>query len=292
MLTQISAAACHGGTVLKLAHASPLLGCDMKLSVFLPAGAALRPSDAAVDAAARLPTLLFLSGLTCNEDNFITKACAVRTAARLGLVLVCPDTSPRGLGIAGEDDSWDFGTGAGFYVDATEPKWARYQMFSYITRELPALLQAQLPVDPLRMSIFGHSMGGHGALVCALRNPGTFKSVSAFAPISNPINCPWGHKAFGGYLGTDNKDAWKAYDATELTRGYSGPEVPVLVDQGAEDSFLKNGQLLPDNLVAAAASNPRMHLEYRLHKDYDHSYWFIQTFIDDHLEFHHKHLTA
>ncbi|KAI8913177.1 S-formylglutathione hydrolase [Entophlyctis helioformis] len=281
MLTVLSKAKSFGGTVFKYSHPSALLGCEMKLSVFVPANSS----------GAKLPAVYFLSGLTCNEDNFITKAGAIRTASRLGLVLICPDTSPRGLNIEGDSASWDFGVGAGFYVDATEPKWSKYQMYSYITAELPEIVAQNLPVDPSRTSIFGHSMGGHGALICALKNPGQFKSASAFAPISNPINCAWGKKAFTGYLG-EAQESWKAYDATELARGYRGAALSVLIDQGGEDSFLKDGQLLPDNLVSAASHNALLSVDYRLQPGYDHSYWFISTFVDDHLEFHAKHLSA
>ncbi|KAJ3093106.1 hypothetical protein HK102_009539, partial [Quaeritorhiza haematococci] len=273
-LTELSRSKCHGGHIIKYQHTSPLLGCDMKFSVFVPASAENR----------KFPAVYFLSGLTCNEDNFITKACAVKPAARLGIVLICPDTSPRGLNIEGENDSWDFGSAAGFYVDATELKWKNYQMYSYVTKELPQLVSANLPVDPARVSIFGHSMGGHGALVCALRNPGAYKSVSAFAPISNPVNCPWGVKAFTGYLGS--VEAGKRYDGSELLKGYSGPKLDILVDQGSADAFLKE-QLKPEALVKAAEGKEgSISLTVRMQDGYDHSYWFIQTFVEEHLEFH------
>ncbi|EGF78255.1 hypothetical protein BATDEDRAFT_30493 [Batrachochytrium dendrobatidis JAM81] len=279
-LVLLSQSKTFDGIVFKYSHDSTLLACKMKFSVFLPKSVSKA-----------IPALYFLSGLTCNEDNFITKAGAIKKASQLGLALICPDTSPRGLGIDGEDDSWDFGSGAGFYVNATESKWSRYQMYSYIMHELPELVNAHLPIDPSRVSIFGHSMGGHGALVCALGNPGHFKSVSAFAPISNPIHCKWGVKAFGGYLGTENKESWKQYDATELASKYTGPKLAVLIDQGSEDSFLQDGQLLPDRFVASANTNEsHLLVEYRLQEGYDHSYWFISTFVDDHLEFHWKHL--
>ncbi|KAJ3296019.1 hypothetical protein HK104_002050 [Borealophlyctis nickersoniae] len=235
----------------------------------------------------RFPVLYFLSGLTCTEDNFIQKAGAARKAAQLGIVLVCPDTSPRGLNIQGEEDSWDFGTGAGFYVDATEPKWKNYRMYSYVTDELPKAVNSSLPVDPSRVSVFGHSMGGHGALITALKNPGKYKSVSAFAPIANPTECEWGKKAFGGYLGSANKEAWKAYDASILLKSYAGPPLKILVDQGAQDSFLKD-QLLVEKLKHA--NNSKAEVELRMQEGYDHSYYFIQTFVDDHLEFHAKFL--
>ncbi|KAJ3275907.1 hypothetical protein HDV01_006773 [Terramyces sp. JEL0728] len=223
-------------------------------------------------------TLFFLSGLTCNEDNFIQKSCALSKASELGLILVCPDTSPRGLGIQGEDDAWDFGTGAGFYVDATVEKYKNYRMYSYVTEELYDLVAKEFSIDKSKVGIFD-SMGGHGALICALRNPDKFKTVSAFAPICNPLNCAWGKKAFTGYL----VDKWSAYDATELKKGYAGPPKKILIDQGDQDQFLKE-QLLPLNFVSA--KNDLVSVNYREHQGYDHSYWFIQTFINDHLEFH------
>jgi S-formylglutathione hydrolase len=246
-----------------------------------------RPPDTS---AARVPVLYWLSGLTCTEENFITKAGAQRVAAELGLALVAPDTSPRGLDIPGEAESWDFGLGAGFYVDATQPPWSRgYRMYSYVTRELPALVASSFPVDARRSAICGHSMGGHGALVIALRNPGTYRSVSAFAPIGAPMRSPWGEKAFSRYLGTD-REAWREYDASELVRarGWKGP--PVLVDQGTRDPFIES-QLKPELLREAfeAAGVP---LQLRLQDGYDHSYYFIATFIADHLRFHAAQLAA
>ncbi|KAJ3352936.1 hypothetical protein HDU91_005943 [Kappamyces sp. JEL0680] len=247
----------------------------MKFSLFVPPNP--RPL---------LPALFFLAGLTCNEDNFITKAGALSLAAKLGVALVCPDTSPRGLEIEGQDDSWDFGTGAGFYIDATEAKWRPYRMYSYITEELFGLLTEKLGIDPTKVSIMGHSMGGHGALVAALKSR-RFVSCSAFAPIAHPSSCPWGIKAFTGYLGAD-KESWKAWDATELVR--RAEAVDILIDQGTEDQFLKDGQLLPHDFVKAAAANAAVKVEYREREGYDHSYWFIQTFVEDHLNFHARHL--
>ncbi|KAI9199791.1 Alpha/Beta hydrolase protein [Polychytrium aggregatum] len=273
---QLSVSKCYGGSLYKFAHQSTSLGCEMKFSAFVPAGQA-----------AAYPALFFLSGLTCNEDNFITKAGAIRKASELGLILVCPDTSPRGLNIEGEEDGWDFGTGAGFYVNATEAKWKNYQMDSYVNRELFEVLPKVLPIDLARVSIFGHSMGGHGALVSFLRNLGKYRSVSAFSPICNPVECPWGVKAFTGYLGS-SVESWKQYDATELVKTYRGPKIEILVDQGSADSFLDN-QLRPESLLKAASENPsHVQVNYRLQPGYDHSYWFIQTFVDDHLEFHAK----
>jgi len=211
--------------------------------------------------------------------NFITKAGAQRYASQYGIFLVAPDTSPRGCNIPGEADSWDFGVGAGFYVDATEEKWKKnYNMYSYVTKELSEIVNKHFPVIPDRQSISGHSMGGHGALICTLKNPGEYKSCSAFSPICNPVICPWGKKAFSGYLGSD-EETWKAYDATELTKSYTGPSPNILIDQGTEDKFLEE-QLLPHSLQAAK------HVQVRMQKGYDHSYYFISTFIEDHIAHH------
>jgi S-formylglutathione hydrolase len=246
----------------------------MRFGVYLPPQAEER----------RVPVLYWLSGLTCTEENFIVKAGAQRAASKLGLAIVVPDTSPRGLGFAGEVDSYDFGLGAGFYVDATQTPWSQgYRMYSYVTEELPALVASQFPVDVAKTGIFGHSMGGHGALVIALRNPDRYKSVSAFAPIASPMRCPWGEKALHGYLG-DDRDAWRVYDSTALIeqRGWRGPTI--LVDQGTRDPFLEN-QLKPD-LLESACKRAGVALDLRMQKGYDHSYFFIATFIDDHLRHH------
>ncbi len=263
-------------------HASDVLKCKMKFAVFIPSKAD----------EAKVPVLYWLSGLTCTEQNFVTKAGAQRCAEEYGLMIVAPDTSPRGCGIEGEDDSWDFGTGAGFYVDSTEEKWkTNYNMYSYVTKELPALVQANFPALPDKQSIFGHSMGGHGALVCALKNPGRYVSVSAFAPICNPINCPWGQKAFGGYLGGD-RDSWKNWDATELVGNYNGPPFPyILIDQGKEDKFLTQGQLLPENFVEACRK-VSMPVVLRMQEGYDHSYYFIASFMEEHIKQHAQVLNA
>merc|ERR1719454_1461984 len=246
----------------------------MTFSIFLPPG---------VSSASKAPVLYYLSGLTCTDDNFTHKACAQRAAAAHGVALVAPDTSPRGLDIEGEHDSYDFGSGAGFYVDATVEKWKKhYNMYTYITKELPELISGLFPVDPEKRSITGHSMGGHGALVCHLKNPGMYSSVSAFSPICNPTVVPWGEKAFTGYLGS--VEAGKAYDATELVSSYSGPKVPVLIDQGTADGFLEN-QLKPKNFFIAAAKNG-YNVELRMQPLYDHSYYFISTFMRDHIDFH------
>lgn len=230
-----------------------------------------------------VPVLYFLSGLTCTEENFMVKAGAQRYAAEYGLMLVAPDTSPRNTGIAGEADEWDFGTGAGFYVDATAEPWrSHYQMYSYIVQELPALIAVNFPIQPEKQGIFGHSMGGHGALVCALRNPHLFKSVSAFAPIVAPMRCPWGQKAFSRYLG-NNQESWRDYDASELVQKL-GYHSPILIDQGTDDKFLAE-QLLTDIFVqACTAVNQPLNLRYQT--GYDHSYYFIASFIADHIRHH------
>jgi len=237
----------------------------------------------------KAPVLFWLSGLTCTDENFITKAGAQRAAAHHGIILVCPDTSPRGVNIEGQSESWDFGLGAGFYVNATESKWSRhFNMYGYVTSELPKLIVAHFPATPDRHSISGHSMGGHGALICSLKNPGRYKSISAFAPICNPINCPWGQKAFTGYLGT-NKDSWKAWDACELLKVYRGPPLNLLIDQGIDDKFYKEKQLQPEALRDACA-DAKQPVEIRMHPGYDHSYYFISTFIEDHISYHAKFL--
>ena len=231
----------------------------------------------------RVPVLYWLSGLTCTWANFTEKAGAQRHAAEHGLIIVAPDTSPRGSDHPGEHDAYDFGSGAGFYVDATAEPWARnYRMYSYVTDELPRLVEADLPVDTARQGIFGHSMGGHGALICALKNPGRYSSLSAFAPIAAPMRCPWGEKALSGYLG-DDRESWRAYDATELAAG-SGWSNEVLVDQGTADDFL-DGQLKPHLLQEAfrAAGIP---LTLRYQAGYDHSYYFMASFMADHVAHH------
>jgi len=269
-----------GGWVKQFRHASKSTKTDMTFSVFLPSQSET----------AKVPVLYFLSGLTCTDENFITKAGAQRVAAQLGIALVAPDTSPRGANIEGEDESYDFGSGAGFYLNATTPKWStNYNMYDYITSELPELIDAELPIDGSRKSVFGHSMGGHGALICALKNPGMYKSCSAFSPICNPTQCPWGEKAFTGYLG-DDKEAWKEYDATELAAAYAGDKLPVLCDQGLADEFYEKKQLLPERFIEAAKPNANLDVDFRMQPDYDHSYFFISTFIEDHIQFHAKHL--
>ncbi len=257
-------------------HQSKVLNCQMTFAIYLPPQA-----DAGI-----VPVLYWLSGLTCTQDNFIQKAGGQKYAAEHGIAIVCPDTSPRGCGIEGEDDSYDFGSGAGFYVDATESKWkANYNMYSYVTQELPKLIQTNFPVDASRKSITGHSMGGHGALVCFFKNPGMYASVSAFAPICNPTNCPWGTKAFTGYLGED-QSTWKNWDSTELVKKYSGPsKTYVLIDQGKDDNFLTQKQLLPEAFVEACRGS-NIPVVLRMQEGYDHSYYFISSFIGDHIKHH------
>jgi S-formylglutathione hydrolase len=236
----------------------------------------------------RVPVLVYLAGLTCTEETFAIKAGAQRLAAEHGLMLVAPDTSPR-VRLAGDDASWDFGLGAGFYVDATQAPWsAHYRMYSWVTRELPTLVAARFPADPARQSIMGHSMGGHGALVCGMREPGRYRSVSAFAPIGAPSRVPWGLKAFEGYLGAD-RDAWLEYDATELVQRKPRPDT-LLIDQGLDDKFLAE-QLRPD-VFEEACHRAGQSLVLHRHAGYDHGYYFIQTFMAAHLAFHARALTG
>jgi S-formylglutathione hydrolase len=281
-LETISEQRCFGGRQLFLKHQSKEIGLPMRFSVFLP-------PQVAPGAKAKVPVLTYLAGLTCTEDTFMIKAGAQRLAAELGIMLVAPDTSPRGTDLPGQSDSWDFGVGAGFYVDATVEPWAKHwRMDSYVNRELPDLVANAFPADLDRAGIFGHSMGGHGALVSAFRNPMRYKSVSAFAPIAAPGQCPWGIKAFTGYLSAD-KTKWAEYDATELVaRGAISSEI--LIDQGMADQFLSQ-QLHPD-VFEAAARKAGQKLTLRRRPGYDHSYYFIQTFIADHLQHHARLLRA
>lgn len=274
-LELVSRHRCFGGTQTFYKHPSSAIGLPMRFSVFVPPQAEQ----------GRVPVLFYLAGLTCTEETFMIKGGAQRRAAELGLMLITPDTSPRGAGVQGEDDDWDFGTGAGFYVDATQEPWARhYRMETYVTQELFEIATTALPGDPARVGIFGHSMGGHGALVLAQRHPELYRSVSAFAPIAAPTRCPWGEKAFGGYLGSD-RSVWAKHDASELMAASSCPFPDgILVDQGLADNFLAS-QLNPEAFEAACekAGQP---LTLRRHEGYDHGYYFISTFMDDHLEFH------
>ena len=265
-----------GGWHKQYSHVSSTLNCTMRFAIFLPPQAST---------GAKVPVLYWLSGLTCTDENFMQKASAQRLAAELGIAIVAPDTSPRGDDVA-DDEGYDLGKGAGFYVNATQAPWNRhYQMYDYVVNELPELIESMFPVSDQR-SIAGHSMGGHGALVIALRNAERYQSVSAFSPITNPINCPWGQKAFTAYLGSDTS-TWREYDASLLMRD-AQQQVPALVDQGEADNFLVE-QLKPEVLVAAASASDYP-LELRSHEGYDHSYYFIASFIEDHLRFHAKHL--
>ena len=270
----VSQCLCFGGRQITYRHASDATGTPMRFAVFHPPAAER----------GKVPVVWFLAGLTCTEDNFMVKAGAQRIAAELGLMLVAPDTSPRGEGVPDDPDgAYDFGLGAGFYLDATQPPWAaNYRMRSYIEHELPELIGAELPADMDRQSIMGHSMGGHGALTIGLRNPGRFKAISAFAPIVSPLNCPWGEKALSNYLGGDPA-AWRAYDACALIEdGARPPEL--LVDQGEADPWLET-QLKPE-LLEAACAKAGVKLTLRRQAGYDHSYFFISTLIEDHLRWH------
>ncbi len=276
MLELINAHRAFGGEQRFYRHPSNIIGLPMRFSVFVPPQAASgRP----------VPALIYLAGLTCTEETFAIKAGAQRLAARLGLMLIAPDTSPRGAGVPGEDDDWDLGTGAGFYVDATQGEWARaYRMESYVVRELVDLATG-IGADPARLGIFGHSMGGHGALVLALRHPGRFRSLSAFAPIAAPSRCPWGRKAFTAYLGADEA-RWAEHDASSLMRGMRCPYPDgILIDQGLADGFLHDGQLQPE-VFEQACREAGQPLTLRRHEGYDHGYYFIASWIDDHLRFH------
>ncbi|MCG2586736.1 S-formylglutathione hydrolase [Massilia sp. TS11] len=274
MLELVSQHACFGGQQRFYRHASAAIGLPMRFSVYLPPQVAQ----------GRVPALFYLAGLTCTEETFMIKAGAQRVAAALGLALVAPDTSPRGAGVAGEDADWDLGTGAGFYLDATAAPWApHYRMHSYLL-ELHALLLAELPLQAGRIGICGHSMGGHGALVLALRHPERFASLSAFAPICAPRACPWGEKAFSAYLGARSA-AWDAYDASALMAQAQTPfPGGILIDQGLADPFLPV-QLRPEDFEAACAK-AQQPLTLRRHAGYDHGYYFIASFIEDHLRFH------
>lgn len=276
----LSEHACFGGVQRVYAHDSREIGLPMRFSVFLPSQAAQ----------SKVPTLLYLAGLTCNEETFMTKAGAQRVAAELGVALIAPDTSPRGAQVPGESDTWDFGVAAGFYLDATQAPWAmHYRMESYLTHELLQLVVDALPLSRDQIGIFGHSMGGHGALTLALRHPTLFKSVSAFAPICAPTACPWGHKAFTGYLGDDWR-TWAQHDASALMAATQAPfPQGILIDQGLSDKFLVE-QLLPERFEQACA-RANQPLTLRRHAGYDHGYYFISSFMEDHLRFHHAQLT-
>ncbi len=273
----ISSHGCFGGLQRYYRHASAVIGLPMRFSVYLPPAAMQ---------GLRLPVLFYLAGLTCTEETFFAKSGVQRAASQLGVAVVCPDTSPRGAGIPGEADSWDFGVGAGFYLDATREPWKQHwKMESYFLDELIPLVGETFSVDLARAGIFGHSMGGHGALTLALRHPGLFRSVSAFAPVVAPMHAPWGIKAFTAYLGPE-REAWKAHDASELMASYEESPYPegILIDQGLNDKF-RIEQLMPERFEDACehAGQP---LTLRRHAGYDHSYYFIATFVDDHLRHH------
>ena len=279
MLELISQHTCFGGEQRFYQHHSSQIGLPMRFSIFIPQQATH----------AKVPALFFLAGLTCNEETFMTKAGAQRIAAELGLMLIAPDTSPRGANLPNEADSWDVGVGAGFYLDAIQKPWDKhYRMYSYVL-ELHELIMQNFEVDPARIGITGHSMGGHGALVLGLRNPALFKTVSALAPICAPIQCPWGIKAFTNYLG-DNPKEWQQYDASVLMAKLHTPVASgILIDQGLADKFLPN-QLFPE-AFESACKKAQQPLELRKHENYDHGYYFIATFIEDHLRFHHQNLS-
>lgn len=272
----VSEHACFGGVQRFYKHDSLETHGSMKFSVFLPPQAKT----------GKVPVLYYLAGLTCTDETFPTKGHAQAVAAELGLMLVSPDTSPREPRIPGDADKWDFGQGAGFYVDATQAPWStNYRMYSYVSKELPEIVAANLPALTAATGIFGHSMGGHGALTIALRNPGQYKSVSAFAPIVAPMQCAWGQKAFGNYLGSDQA-TWREHDASELVARKAFP-THILIDQGTGDQFLKDLQLLPEKFSAAAEKSGQK-LTLRMQEGYDHGYYFIQTFMADHLTHHAK----
>ena len=279
-LSIIAEQRCFGGTQLRFKHRSNVLDCEMRLSVYLPSQAEQQP----------VSVLWWLSGLTCTDQNFTTKAGAQRYAAEHGIALISPDTSPRGEQVPDDpQQAYDFGLGAGFYLNATQKPWSdHYRMYDYLIEELPPLLFDTLPLDPQRQAISGHSMGGHGALILALKNPERYRSVSAFAPICAPSQCPWGQKAFSGYLGED-KHQWLAHDSVALLP-QTQLQLPLLIDQGEADEFLKT-QLKPELLqqVAAKYDYP---LTLRLQPDYDHSYFFIASFIGEHIAFHARHLNS
>jgi S-formylglutathione hydrolase len=268
---------CFDGRQLQFTHRSEVLNCDMRFGIYLPPQAEVR----------NVPVLYWLSGLTCTDENFTHKAGAQRVAAELGIAIVMPDTSPRGEGVPDdENEAYDFGLGAGFYVNATEAPWSEhYRMYDYVVNELPELIEAEFPVTEKR-AISGHSMGGHGAITIGLNNPDRYTSISAFSPICHPMDCPWGEKALGNYLGPD-KSAWKKHDASELLRT-AETQLPLLVDQGLADNFLEE-QLKPEALETAAAESGYA-MKLRRHEGYDHSYFFISSFIDEHLRFHAKYL--
>ena len=279
-LEQISVVKSFGGQQLRYQHRSAVLNCDMIFAVYLPPQAEQGP----------VPALYWLSGLTCTDENFVTKAGAQQYAAEHGIAIIAPDTSPRGEGVPDDPDgAYDFGLGAGFYCNAVQEPWRQhYQMYDYVVKELPAVIAAEMPQISDKAAISGHSMGGHGALTIALKNPGRFSSVSAFSPICSPLNCPWGEKALSNYIGTD-RSQWAQYDTTELVKTAEA-RLPVLVDQGDADDFLV--EQLKTELLDEAAQAADYPMNIRMQPGYDHSYYFIASFIGEHIAFHARHLTA
>lgn len=276
-MEQVSSNKCFDGFVKFFKHQSSSVKTDMTFSVFIPPQAETKP----------VPVLYYLSGLTCTAENFTFKAGAFKRAAELGIMVVCPDTSPRGAGVEGEDERYDLGSGAGFYVNATEGKWAEnYQMYSYVTEELPSLVNSEFNTNG-KASVFGHSMGGHGALICAFKKPDTYESVSALAPICAPSQCPWGELALGEYLGID-QTSWAEYDANLLS-AVTTWDKEILIDQGQDDQFFD--QLNPE-LFKASCEKAGISVKLNMRQGYDHSYYFISTYVNDHLEFHAKALNA
>ncbi|MDM3871873.1 S-formylglutathione hydrolase [Porticoccus sp. W117] len=277
-MQKISENKLFGGQQLRYQHRSDALNCDMIFAVYMPPQAEQGP----------VPVLYWLSGLTCNDENFVTKAGAQRYAAEHGIAIIAPDTSPRGDGVPDDPEgAYDLGLGAGFYVNATQAPWDKhYRMYDYVVDELPQLVAEELPHISDRAAISGHSMGGHGALTIALKNPGRFTSVSAFAPICSPLHCPWGEKALGNYLGA-NRDAWQQYDTTVLLTNTS-ERLPILVDQGSADNFLQ--EQLKTELLTEAAAEANYPMDIRMQPGYDHSYYFIASFIGEHIAFHARHL--
>jgi len=273
-MQQLSSSKIFDGQQFQYRHKSDSLVCDMEFSIYLPPQAE----------SARVPVVYWLSGLTCTDQNFVTKAGAQRYAAELGIAIVCPDTSPRGEAVPDDPDgAYDFGLGAGFYLNATQSPWDKnYRMYDYVVEELPALVSTNFDVDADRVGISGHSMGGHGALTIGLKNPGKYLSVTAFTPIVSPINCPWGQKALSNYLG-ENQAAWSDYDSCELVKSASR-HLPIMVDQGEADDFFE--EQLKTRLLIEAAEQAEYPMQIRYQPGYDHSYFFIASFIADHLEFH------
>ena len=284
LVEEIGSNLSFGGQQLRYRHHSNILNCDMTISIYLPPQAKQAP----------VPVLYWLSGLTCSDENFVTKAGAQQHAAEYGVAIVCPDTSPRGEGVPDDEEgSYDFGLGAGFYVNATEEPWAtHYQMYDYVVEELPALINAEFPVDGSKVAISGHSMGGHGALTVALKNPERYCSVSAFSPICSPINCPWGQKALSKYIGDESQGHWNSQDTVELVKTADDQlkqSMPVLVDQGDADNFL--AEQLNTQLLIDTAEQVGFPMQIRFQSGYDHSYFFIASLIGEHIRFHSNYLS-